>query len=140
MITWEVLTPLINKKEEELPATREDFMKMKAAFDQIGYDVHTRQNKEATVNPVDDLMKCISSALSQYGGDTCTDKLNKKVIVFAFSGHGNRDTIYVHDGSLSLSGDIFSITVMKSPSIFSLMRVEESMNLEGYGKSRFHRR
>ena len=70
-------SPLISKKEEELPATREDFMKMKAAFDQ---DVHTRQNKEATVNSVDDLMKhnYISSALSQYGGNTCRDKLDKK--------------------------------------------------------------
>ena len=53
-------SPLISKKEEELPATREDFMKMKAAFDQLGYDVHTRQTKEATVNSVDDLMKHIS--------------------------------------------------------------------------------
>ena len=116
-------SPLISKKEEELPATREDFMKMKAAFDQLGYDVHTRQNEDATVNSVDDLMKRISSALSQYGGDTCTDKLDKKVIIFAFSGHGDKDTLYVHDGSLSLSGDILTYFFNHNDVVFEIPKL-----------------
>jgi hypothetical protein len=108
-------------KEEHLPGTEMDFTKMKAAFDQFGYNVHTLQNSEATVNAVDDLMNRISSELKHHGQDSCT--CNEKVIVFAFSGHGDKDEILLHDGQVSLFGDILQYFRADNDYVFDIPKL-----------------
>ena len=99
-----------------------DFTKMKATFDQFGYDVHTRQNRQATVNAVDHLMERISSELSQYGTDTHAAK-SDKVIIFAFSGHGDKDNIILHDGSFSITEDVLNRLLVHNNVVFKIPKL-----------------
>ena len=108
-------------KQEHLPGTRVDFVKMEETFRQLDYDVHTLKNKEATVNAVDDLMNSISSQLGHYGRDSCACR--EKVIVFAFSGHGDKDEILLHDGTVSLFGDILKYFLGHNDYVFKIPKL-----------------
>ena len=108
-------------EENELPGTEEDFVKMEETFRQFDYDVHTLKNKEATVNAVDDLMQSISSYLKHYGHDSCT--CGEKVIVFAFSGHGEKDKIVLHDGTVSLFTNILTYLLGHNHHVFKIPKL-----------------
>ena len=95
---------------------------MKATFDQFDYDVHARQNSDATVNAVDDLMKRISSELSQYGTDTHAAR-SDKVIIFAFSGHGDKENIILHDGSFSIKEDVLNRLLVHNNIVFRIPKL-----------------
>ena len=109
-------------KEKLFTETEMDFTKMKATFDQFDYDVHARQNSEATVNAVDDLMARISSELSQYGTHTHAGK-SDKVIIFAFSGHGDKDNIILHDGSFSITQDVLDRLLVRNNVVFEIPKL-----------------
>ena len=104
-----------------LPGTDEDFTKMKATFEQLGYDVRAHQNSQATVNAVDDLMENISSELKQYSQTTHT--CEEKVIVFAFSGYGDEDKIILHDGDFPISEDILKRVLLPNEVVFKIPKL-----------------
>ena len=72
---------------ESLPGTKEDAQEMRETFRQLGYVIHERQNP--TREQMITLVKEISDELGGY--DVPKEEEGEKVIIFAFSGHG--DTI-----------------------------------------------
>ena len=99
-----------------LPATNTDGDEMRKTFEQLGYDIHERQNENATESEIINLL----TALNEYLIAVCDTKLknsdgSEKVIAFSFSGHGGPDdeedkdsvSLLTYDQKkLSLKGDI----------------------------------
>ena len=80
----------------ELDACNTDADEMKAALEALDYEVHQLQNEQATKENVDLLLLRISKYLCRYKGSDVKDG-QKKAIVFAFSGHGEKgDFICTH--------------------------------------------
>ena len=73
---------------QALSATNRDADEMKMTFEQFDYDIHQLKNGGATKRTVTALLKQASDFLSQYGGEIENKDGEKKVIIFAFSGHG----------------------------------------------------
>ena len=90
---------------QALSATNRDADEMKMTFEQFDYDIHQLKNGGATKRTVTALLKQASDFLSQYGGEIENKDGEKKVIIFAFSGHGtscgtSQDQIKTNDGEL----------------------------------------
>ena len=88
-----------------LSATNRDADEMKTTFEQFNYDIHQLKNGEATKCAVTTLLKQVSEYLGRYSGDITNKDGERKVIIFAFSGHGtscgtSRDQIQANDGEL----------------------------------------
>ena len=88
---------------------------MKLTFEQFDYDIHQLKNAAATQQAVVSLLDEASRYLSQYSGGVVNKDGGKKVIIFAFSGHGTNndhdhdhdDLIMTNDGTiLNLAEDI----------------------------------
>ena len=78
---------------------------MRMTFEQFDYDIHQLKNGGATKDAVTTLLKQASEYLGQYEGDVVNKDGGKKVIIFAFSGHGtsrgmSQDQIKTNDGEL----------------------------------------
>ena len=88
-----------------LNATNTDADEMKTTFEQFDYDIHQLKNGEATKHAVITLLEQISNYLSRYSGGKHNKGGRRKVVIFAFSGHGtshgtNQDQIKTQDGEL----------------------------------------
>ena len=82
-----------------LPSTNMDANEMKMTFEQFDYDIHQLKNGAATQQAVVSLLDEASHYLSQYSGGVVNKDGGKKVIIFAFSGHGaDHDRIATNDG------------------------------------------
>ena len=77
---------------QPLPGTRVDAEEMEKTFEEFHYNIHKLQNMNASKSGIQSLLGEISGYLQDYGGS-----VEDKVIVFAFSGHGNNE-----DGSEQL--------------------------------------
>ena len=78
---------------------------MRKTFEQFDYDIHQLKNGAATEHAITALLKQASDYLSRYGGPKKNKDGEKKVIIFAFSGHGDScgnsdDQIKSNDGQL----------------------------------------
>jgi hypothetical protein len=76
-----------------------DAKEMRATFEQFNYEIYQLQNGEATKNAITSLLSDISQRLiEEYNAKVVGPR---KVIIFAFSGHGSDDDeIYTNDGEL----------------------------------------
>ena len=82
-----------------LPSSNVDADEMKLTFEQFDYDIHQLKNAAATEQAVVSLLDEASHYLSQYRGGVVNKDGGKKVIIFAFSGHGTyNDQIMTNDG------------------------------------------
>ena len=99
----------------ELPATNTDADEMRKTFEQLDYDIHERQNENATESEITNLLKALNNYLIAYGTKVKNPDGSEKVIAFAFSGHGGPDdeedkdsvSLLTYDQKkLSLKGDI----------------------------------
>ena len=83
---------------ESLPGTKEDAQEMRETFRQLGYVIHERQNP--TREQMITLVKKISDELGGY--DVPKEEEGEKVIIFAFSGHGDTiglvEMLFANDG------------------------------------------
>ena len=84
---------------------------MMKTFEQFEYDIHQLKNGGATESSITTLLEQVSHYLSQYSGTEKNSDGSSKVIVFAFSGHGNNifneDQIITNDKKmLSLMEEI----------------------------------
>ena len=91
-------------------------------FEQFKYDIHQLQDEYVTKENITTLMEQISEHLRQYKG-----KQEKKVIIFAFSGHGTsrgsyEDQIFANDGELWLKKDIV-LKLVKHPNISEIPKL-----------------
>ena len=75
----------------ELPATNADADEMRKTFKQLGYDIHERQNENATESEIINLLTALNKYLIAYGAKLKNSDGREKVIAFAFSGHGRPD-------------------------------------------------
>ena len=104
-----------------LPETNVDAERMKETFEQFKYDIHQLRNKDATKPKLTTLLEQISRYLNQYSGGDVNEDGGKKVIIFAFSGHGtsrgkDEDQIKTQDGKLlSLMEEVVYPLVRRSP-------------------------
>ena len=101
----------------QLPATNTDADEMRKTFEQLGYDIHERQNENATESEITNLLKALNKYLIAYGTKAKNPDGSEKVIAFAFSGHGGPDdeedkdsvSLLTYDQKkLSLKGDIMN--------------------------------
>ena len=88
-----------------MPSTNGDADEMRKTFEQFDYDIHQLKNGAATEHAITALLKQASDYLSRYGGPKKNKDGEKKVIIFAFSGHGDScgtsdDQIKSNDGQL----------------------------------------
>ena len=88
-----------------LSASNRDADEMRMTFEQFDYDIHQLKNGGATKHAVTTLLKQVSEYLGRYEGDVVNKDGGKKVIIFAFSGHGtscgtSQDQIKTNDGEL----------------------------------------
>ena len=90
----------------ELPQTENDAKQMREMFEQFEYDIHQLAGEDATLFNIDQLVKGVTNVLKTYNGSAVNPDDNKKVIIFAFSGHGtednqiitnDRELIHLHD-------------------------------------------
>ena len=75
-------------------------------FEQFGYDIHQLKNEEATKPTVTKLLEETSQYLSTLHNPDKKGKKRNKVIIFAFSGHGNLDQIVTNDREKLSKGDL----------------------------------
>ena len=88
-----------------LSSTNGDADEMRKTFEQFDYDIHQLKNGAATEHAITALLKQASDYLSRYGGPRKNRDGEKKVIIFAFSGHGtscgtSEDQIKTNGGEL----------------------------------------
>jgi hypothetical protein len=88
-----------NSTLKTLKGTNVDAVEMRATFEQFSYEIHQLRNGEATKNAITSLLSDISQRLiEEYNAKVVGPR---KVIIFAFSGHGSEfDEIYASDGEL----------------------------------------
>lgn len=86
--------------ENTLPQTKKDAEKMKEMFTQFEYDIHELPSDRATSSNIKKLVKEVASYLHSYNGAAVNRDRNKKVIIFAFSGHGAENQLKTNDGKL----------------------------------------
>lgn len=79
-----------------LTETKADAKEMKATFEQFNYDIKSLMNEKATRRAVTALLEQLSDYLKDYSGDIWNDN-GRKVIIFAFSGHGNESQVVTND-------------------------------------------
>jgi hypothetical protein len=88
-----------NSTLKTLKGTNVDADEMRVTFEQFNYEIHQLRNGEATKNAITSLLSDISQRLiEEYNAKVVGPR---KVIIFAFSGHGSEfDEIYASDGEL----------------------------------------
>lgn len=64
---------------------------MKATFTKFGYDIHQLQNENAKETEILKLLDDLYDYLKKYKGRLSNEDGSKKVIVFAFAGHGKEE-------------------------------------------------
>ena len=115
----------------QLPAANTDANQMRKTFEKLEYDIHERRNENATKYEIETLLEDIQNYLQHYRGNTTNRDGSKKVITFAFSGHGGPDdeedndsiSLLTYDGeNLSLKGDIMS-NLVGIPRVFEIPRL-----------------
>lgn len=93
----------------ELEGTKEDGKEMIKTFkDELGYNVIHLENEEATESAVYTTLWQLSRYLKRYSAA----RVNKKALIFAFSGHGGSgDTLCFQDGGKLYLSDILQCFV-----------------------------
>ena len=93
----------------ELEGTKEDGKEMIKTFkNKLGYNVIHLQNEKATKSAVNTTLQQLSRYLKRYSAA----RVNKKALIFAFSGHGGSgDTLYFQDGGKLYLSDILQCFV-----------------------------
>ena len=71
-----------------LSSTNGDADEMRKTFEQFDYDIRQLKNGAATEHAITALLKQASDYLSRCGGPKKNRDGEKKVVIFAFSGHG----------------------------------------------------
>ena len=71
-----------------LSSTNGDADGMRKTFEQFDYDIRQLKNGAATEHAITALLKQASDYLSRCGGPKKNRDGEKKVVIFAFSGHG----------------------------------------------------
>ena len=97
---------------------------MKETFTMLSYDIHQLKNEEAQERSIQKLLENLHEYLKTYSNEVTNEDGSKKVIVFAFSGHGkeeksDRDSVAIvtyDDKLLSLKGDIMERVGVGLPS------------------------
>ena len=119
------------KQGLQLPATNSDADEMRNTFKQLGYDIHERQNENATESEIICLLKALCKYLIAYDTKLKNSDDSEKVIAFAFSGHGGPDdekdkdsvSLLTYDQKqLSLKGDIMK-HVLGIPCVFEIPKL-----------------
>ena len=120
-----------------LPQTEGDAEKMKEMFEEFEYDVHSLINERATMSNIKHLMKRVEKYLSNYNGAAINHDGEKKVIIFAYSGHGVENQIRTNDGQLFNLHDIVKplvnhtlILVRPIPKLFFINACQGSLKIE----------
>ena len=102
---------------------------MEETLKQFDYDIHRLENEAATKKNIKELLKQVNKYLAEYDGKATNNDDKKKVIIFAFTGHGKskdkRDYITSHDSKpIYVAKDIVSKflgmnnAVMEIPKLF----------------------
>lgn len=71
---------------------------MREMFTQFEYDIHELPSEAATFYNIKKLVKEVANYLRLYDGAAINRDSSKKVIIFAFSGHGANNQIKTNDG------------------------------------------
>lgn len=90
----------------------------------LSYNIHQLKNEEAQERNIQKLLENLHEYLKTYSNNVTNKDDSKKVIVFAFSGHGkeeksDRDSVAIvtyDDKLLSLKGDIMERVGVGLPS------------------------
>ena len=107
-----------------LPSTNVDANEMKLTFEQFDYDIHQLKNGAATEQAVVSLLDEASHYLSQYCGGVVNKDGGKKVIIFAFSGHGAAyDRIVTNDGKLLYLAKDIRLPLVKHSEVFEIPKL-----------------
>lgn len=125
-----------------LKVTKADAEEMKATFEQFDYDIKLLMNENATKCAVTALLEQLSDYLKDYSGDIWNDNGRRKVIICAFSGHGNERQIVTNDCKpllldtfmnplVNVSTDIPKLFIMNVYCERKLMNVRCASSIDG---------
>ena len=111
-----------------LRATNGDADEMDKTFRQFQYDIHPLKNGGAKEREITTLLEHASYYLSLYSGDTKNADGSRKVIVFAFSGHGtssgwNDDQILSNDGTKIFLQEQIVLPLAKHPAVAEIPKL-----------------
>ena len=127
-----------------LPQTKRNAEDMKEMFEQFEYDVHPLINEDAILSNIKQLVWQVEKYLNTYNGADINHDGGKKVIIFAFSGHGVGNQIQTNDGQLLNLDDIVKplvhpelLLVHPIPKLFFIdacrgsLRIEDDTSIKG---------
>ena len=111
-----------------LSPTSNDAAEMKMTFEQFDYDIHQLKNGAATEYEITALLKQASDYLSQYDGPKRNSDGEKKVIIFAFSGHGTshgtrEDRIITNDGRWFSLREQVMLPLLRHPNVCDIPKL-----------------
>ena len=94
---------------------------MKATFEQFDYDVH---QLKATSHSITTLLKQVTKYLSEYQGGKYNEPGCKKVVIFAFSGHGTiSDQIKTQDLKILHIKEEIIVPLVGEPKVFEIPKL-----------------
>lgn len=121
-----------------LPATKRDAEEMRTTFHQFDYDIIQLKNEAASKPALNALAEQLKAYLRRYDGAILNADGGRKVIIFAFSGHGmNYSLVVTNDGKPFLLEDVMEPLAVHIPKllIINFYSGGEAFQFSGIGGS-----